>query len=191
MGWEKYNTPQEHSWEEAYPNAEEEVPKDMPEPKGMKACITCFMDAYHAHDKVTHHLVTGIIMFINNTPIKWISKQQRTVETSTYGSEMVATRIACELVLETRYCLRMLGVPLDGPALMLGDNLSIVTSTTIPSSMLKKKHQAICYHCIQECVAAKVVRFVHVSSKENLSDFMTKPLANDTFLGLIWKILFR
>jgi len=130
-------------------------------------------------------------MFINNTPIKWISKRQRTVETSTYGSEMVAARIACELVLETRYCLRMLGIPVDGPALMLGDNLSVVVSTTVPSSTLKKKHQAICYHRICECVAARVVRFVHVGSKENLSDFMTKPLTNDTFLELVWQILFR
>jgi len=104
---------------------------------------------------------------------------------------MVAAQIACKLMLEMRYCLRMLGIPIDGPALMLGDNLSIVVSTTVPSSMLKKKHQAICYHRIRECVAARVVRFVHVGSKDNLSDCMTKPLANDIFLGLIWQTLFQ
>jgi len=102
---------------------------------------------------------------------------------------MVAARIACELILEVRYCLQMMGVPMDGPALMLGNNLSIIVSTTIPSSTLKKKHQAICYHRIWECVAANVVQFVHVSLKDNLSDCMTKPLANDTFLGHIWKML--
>jgi len=191
MDWSKYDGTTEHSWQEMYPNAEEEIPKNMPEPKGMAARITCFVDADHAHDKVTRRSVTGIIMFINNTPIKWVSKRQRTVETSTYGSKMVAARIACELMLETRYCLRMLGVPLDGPALMLGDNLSVVTSTMVPSSTLKKKHQVICYHRIWECVAARVVHFVHVSSKDNLSDCMMKPLANDTFLGLVWKMLFR
>jgi len=57
-----------------YPNAEEEIPKEMPTPMGMATCITCFVDADHAHDKVTRRSVTGIIMFINNTPIKWITK---------------------------------------------------------------------------------------------------------------------
>jgi hypothetical protein len=55
---------------------------------------------------------------INNTPIRWISKRQKTLETSTYGSELVASRIATELILEVRYMLRSLGVALDGPALM-------------------------------------------------------------------------
>jgi len=104
---------------------------------------------------------------------------------------MVAAQIACELMLEMCYCLCMLGIPLDGPALMLGDNLSVVVSTTIPSFMLKKKHQAICYHHIRECVAAHVVHFIHVGSKENLSDCMMEPLANNIFLGLIWQTLFR
>jgi len=70
-------------------------------------------------------------------------------------------------------------------------NVLLPKDTTVPSSTLKKKHQAICYHRKCECVAARVVCFVHVGSKENLSDFMTKPLANDTFLGLVWQILFR
>jgi hypothetical protein len=47
------------------------------------------------------------------------------VETSTYGSEFVASRVATELILEVRYMLRSLGMALDGPALMLGDNMSV------------------------------------------------------------------
>jgi hypothetical protein len=54
------------------------------------------------------------------------------VETSTYGSELVASRIATELILEIKYILRSLGVALDGPALMLGDNMSVVLNTTVP-----------------------------------------------------------
>jgi hypothetical protein len=45
------------------------------------------------------------------------------VETSTCGSELVASRIATELILEIRYMIRSLGVSLDGSALMLGDNM--------------------------------------------------------------------
>jgi len=59
---------------------------------------------------------------------------------------MVAACITCKLILEIRHNLWVMGVQVDGPVLLLGDNLSVVLSTTVPSSTLKKKHQAICYH---------------------------------------------
>ena len=111
--------------------------------------VTVYKDAEHAHDVLTRRSVSGILLFINNTPVKWISKRQKTVETSTYGSELVAAKQAVELVMEYWYAMRMLGRPLDGPALMLGDNNSVVLNTTMPSSVLKKKHSACSYHRVK------------------------------------------
>jgi hypothetical protein len=68
------------------------------------------------------------------------------VETSTYGSELVASRIAREIILEVRYMLQSLRVALDGSAFMLEDNMSVVMNTTVPSSVLKKNHNAIANH---------------------------------------------
>ena len=113
------------------------------------------------------------------------------VETSTYGSEMVAGRVAAESIIELRYKLRMLGVPINGPTLMLGDNMSVVLNTTVPSSQLKKKHNACAYHRIRECIAANIIRFAHIDSTENVADILTKPLPNDKFLYLAGKHLFR
>ena len=62
--------------------------------------ITCYVDADHAHDVVTHRSITGILLFINNMPIKWISRRQPTVQSSTYGSELVAARIATDTIIE-------------------------------------------------------------------------------------------
>jgi len=185
-----FPTANDHNWTEMYPDASEEILYDMPVPKGKAVQMTCYIDADHTHDQITRKSITGILLYINNTPIKWISKRQRTIKTSTYGSEMVAGWVAFELILEMWYTLQMLGVPLDGLALMLGDNLSVVMSTTIPSSDLWKKHQAICYHRIRECVVAKVIQFVHISSEQNLSDCLTKPLTNKIFLGHMWRIFF-
>jgi hypothetical protein len=72
--------------------------------------MTVYMDTDHAHDLVTRRSITGILMMLNNTPIRWVSKHQKTVETSTYGSGLVASRIATELILEVRFMLRSLGV---------------------------------------------------------------------------------
>jgi len=74
---------------------------------------------------------------------------------------------------------------------MFGDNNAVVLSTTIPSSQLKKKHNAVAYHRVREAVAAKIIRFVHIPSDANPADVMTKPLGKNKFQTLVGKILFR
>src|SRR5210317_2044800 len=117
-----------------------------PTPLVDKTRITVYTDLDHAHDVVTRQSVTGVLLFLNNTPVKAISQRQKTVKTSTYGSELVATRVATELILEYRNTLRLMGVEPDGPVLLLRDNNSVVLNFTMPYSVLKKKHAACNYH---------------------------------------------
>ena len=74
-----------HGWTEFYPDAEKEIPHDILEPKGRKVRLTVYVDADHAHNQVTKRLITSIIIFLNNTPIIWYSKRQKTVKLSTMG----------------------------------------------------------------------------------------------------------
>ena len=104
---------------------------------------------------------------------------------------MVAGRHATELIMEVRYSLRMLGVPIDGPVVLLGDNMSVILSTTIPSSVLKKKHVSCSYHRIREAIAANILRFSHITSDRNYADIMTKPVSRETFYQLTKGTLFR
>ena len=180
-----------YSWTEFYPDACEELPYDMPEPSGMKTTITIYVDADHARDKVTCRSVTGILLLLNNTPLAWVSKRQKTVESSTYGSELVAARIAVDLLIEMRYKMRMLGVPLEDTSVMIGDNMSVVLNTTLPSSNLKKKCQAINYHRVREAIAAGFTKFGHIDTKHNVADIFTKPLPNPEFSTLTSMYLFR
>ena len=187
----RYKTVDHTNWTEFYPDAEEQLPHNMPSPKGKEARITCYVDADHAHDQVNRRSVTGILLFVNNMPVRWYSKRQKTVETSTYGSEMVAARIATEMIMEFRYKLRMLGVPVHEPAMLLGDNESVIMSSTLPSSKIKKKHNACAYHRIREAIAAGVMRFAYVKSAENYADCLTKALGKDAFHSLVQPTLFR
>jgi hypothetical protein len=87
----------------------------------------------------------------------------------------VASRIATELILEIRYMLRSSGVALDVPKLMLGYHMSVILNTTVPSIVLKKKDNSIAYHRVREAIAARIMRFAHIKSEENVSDVLTKP----------------
>ena len=134
--------------------------------------------------------MSGIIHFLNQTPIQWFAKKQATVETATYGSEFLVARQATEQILDLRYSLRMMGIPLDGPSWLFGDNSSVITSSTIPHSTLNKRHNALSYHRVRESIAAKIIYFIHVSGIHNPSDVLTKFLGYAKLKYLIRPLLF-
>ena len=182
---------QGYNWSEFYPDACEDVPDKIPDPKGNLATLTCFVDADHARDKVTRRSVTGIVLLMNNTPLVWMSKRQKTVETSSYGSELVAARVATELIIEWRFKMRMLGLQMEDSAWLVGDNMSVVINTTLPSSTLKKKHMACNYHRVREAIAGRFITFGHIDTHINLADICTKPLETAFFVPLLEDYLFR
>ena len=166
-----------HDWSDFYPNAKEDLPPSMPEPRGKQVSITMFCDANHAGDMVTIRSQSGIILYVNGAPITWYSKRQNTVESSTFGSEFIALRIGTELLKALRYKLRMMGIPLsEEPSVVWVDNNSVVCNTSVPESTLKKKHVAICYHLVREAAAAGILTIYHIRSEENRSDILTKNL---------------
>lgn len=119
---------------------------------------------------------TGIIHSLNQTPIDYFSKRQGQTETSTYGSEFVAARIAVEQIIDLRYSLRMMGAPIDGLSWLFGNNKGVMQSSTIPHSRLEKRWCALSYHRVREADAAGYVNFIHIPGTQNPSNCLTKLL---------------
>ena len=174
--------PDEHldtsKWRDFYPSADEldEKPPRMPKPLGKAVRIFCYVDADHAGDQATRRSYTGIIMMINKAFVSSFSKRQNAAEAATFGSEIIAARIAKEKIQALLYKLRMMGIPIAGPAQMFVDNNSVVTSVSTPESRLKKKHLSICYHSVREAIAAGIIQVSWIASTENLADLCTKIL---------------
>jgi hypothetical protein len=53
-----------------------------------------------------------------------------------------------EFIVEVRFMSRSLDVDLDVTKLMPGDNMSVVLNDSVPSRVLKKRHNAIAYHYV-------------------------------------------
>jgi hypothetical protein len=140
-------------WWDFYGDVAEELPPNMPKPRGQPVVVSCFVDANHAGNVKTRRSHTGILIYVQNAPIIWFSKRQNMVESSSFGSEFVALRAAKDMIVAVRNKLRMFGVPIDGPANVFCDNDGVVKNTTIPESMLAKKYNATNYHAIREGVA--------------------------------------
>ena len=154
----------------------EEIPTNMPEPRGQGFTMRAKVDADHAGDTVTRRSRTGFLVYLNCSPIYWSSKKQTSVESSSFGSEFIAMKQCCEYVRGLRYRLRMMGIPCEGPTYIHGDNQSVLANTSIPDSILKKKSQSIAYHFVREGAARDEWRTSYVNTHENEADLLTKTL---------------
>jgi hypothetical protein len=105
-------------------------------------------------------------------------------------AQFMAVKAAVELIKGMRYKLRMLCIPLDRPAHLRVDNMSVVLNTSAPESTLKKNSNAIAYHFVSENVATEVVQISFGSGKTNKGDILTKPHTGPERQRLISTILY-
>ena len=49
--------------------------------------------------------------------------------------------------------------PIMNKTYMLGDNKSVVMSSTLPQSILNKRHNILPYHRVREAIAANILEF--------------------------------
>ncbi len=162
----------------------------MPTPLGKLVRITEFVDANLYFDLVTGRACTGLLIFLNQTPIDWYCKKQSTVACATFGSEFVAAKTATEKANDLRYTLRMMGIPVDYETFVFGDNLAVITQSTIPHSQLGRRHNALAYHFTREGVATGMLRMFHIPGTQNPSDCLTKFLGFQEWHPILHPILF-
>ena len=165
-------------WFDFYRDAKEAIPENMPEPRGNSVTMSSFVDASHGNNQKDRRSQTGILIFINKSPIIWYSKRQPSVETSTFGAEFCAMKTNVEIIESLRYKLRMFGVPIDGPANVYCDNEAVYKNTVIPESTLKRKHHSIAYHRCREANAAGTIRVAKQGTRTNLADLFTKAMTS-------------
>ena len=130
-------------WMEFYGGIEEELPPKMPKPCGRAVSIYSFVGANHAGNVVIRRLHTGIVIFIQNSPIIYFSKIHNTVELATFGSKLVAHMICNDLIVPLKHNLRMFGVRLE---YVFCDNSGVVKNMSIPESVIHKKHNTMKYN---------------------------------------------
>ena len=156
---------------------QEEIMVNTPEPLGNPMSVNVFVDAIHEGDKLTYCSHTGILIYVNNTPIDCFSKRQNMVETSTFGAELIVAHISMEKVKALRTNLRWIGIPIDGPIYMFCNNESVAKSTSRVKSTHSKKFQLTSWHSVRETISAGWLRVLKDSGETNLKDIFTKQLS--------------
>ncbi len=96
------------------------------------------------------------------------------MESSTYGSELVALRIGHNLIVALRNKLKSIGMSLTGLTNVYCDNQDVVKNMSVLESILNKKHNSINYHIVREVVAAGILHVAKEDTATNLACPLTK-----------------
>ena len=84
----------------------------------------------------------------------------------------------------------MVGVPIEVPSYVHGNNMSVIHNTSNPDSVLKKKSNSIYYHFVREAVAAKECLTSHIPTLQNLSDLLTMVFFGQKRRNLVQGIIY-
>ena len=70
----------------------------------------------------------------------------------------------------------MMGIAVDMPSFVFGDNQSVLSNTSLPHSKLKKKSSSIAFHFVREEVAKREWCTTYLNTNFNPSDLLTRSL---------------
>ena len=108
--------------------------------------------------------------------IYYCSKHPNTVETSIFGSDFTAMKLACKYICDLQYKRRMMGIPFSDTCFVYRENKSVLYNTTLPESTLNKKSNSIAYHAVREGVATGEWLTGYEPADTNVSDLLTNPV---------------
>ena len=86
----------------------------------------------------------------------------------------------------------MVGISFDFPTLIFGDDEFVLTSSSVPDSVLRKKSSHTAYSFVCEGCEKDEWRLAYVKSADNVADICTKPIfKNNKGIHLLSRVLYH
>jgi hypothetical protein len=123
----------------------------------------------------------GYYFSLASACVKWHSKTQQLVATSSTMAEYMALSDCARDCAWYKILFKELGFPLSHIPLY-GDSRGAIFNSQNPVTQKEIKHVEICYHYIREQIEKGMVKLYAVSTADNPADMFTKNLGPLLFL---------
>lgn len=121
----------------------------------------------------------GMIFYLNESAITWVSQKQKCVALSSCEAELMAATTADCQGIWLRNILSRVTSETIGPVTLYIDNRSAIDLAKNLMFHGRSKHVDIRFHFIRECVERGEVVLKHVCSSEQRADVLTKGMATN------------
>jgi hypothetical protein len=138
--------------------------------------LTGMVDSDWAGDKDTRKSTTGHVFYLDEMPISWLSKSQKSVACSSCEAEYIALSSAAQEGIYLLNLLTEMKVQVQTPVVICQDNQGSIAMAENPVHHSKAKPIDIRYHFVRELVEDKKIQLQYIPSANNTADILTKPL---------------
>ena len=126
--------------------------------------------------------------FLGDSPIDWKTKKQDTVSMSSAEAEYRAMATAVKEVKWIVPLVEDLGVKIVKPVRFYCESKSAIHIAANPVFHERTKHLERDCHSVRDAVKAGLISTIHVKSKDQIADLLTKALGRPQFEALSSKL---
>ncbi|XP_019154689.1 PREDICTED: uncharacterized protein LOC109151225 [Ipomoea nil] len=146
--------------------------------------VHAYSDSDWAGCPMDRKSTSGYAVFLGSNLVSWVSRKQRTAARSSTEAEYKGLADVAAEVTWVMSLLGELGLQSRNPATLWCDNLGATYMCANPVFHARTKHVEIDYHFIRDKVSTGEFLVNFVSTKDQLADIFTKPLASARFSSL-------
>ena len=149
--------------------------------------LNVFVDASFAQDPDERKSTSGLIIFLDNTPIYWRSKKQSLVAKSTMEAELIALETAVTEIIWIKNLLEELNFKQQCIPIYC-DNIAAIEFATQQNINSRNKHIDIRKCFVKDHIKKNTIKLIYVSTEDNIADIFTKSLSKVKFNKFVGKM---
>ncbi|KAI3523163.1 hypothetical protein L1887_01220 [Cichorium endivia] len=157
-------------------------------PKEGKPNLVAYTDSDWLGCPDTRRSRTGYLLLLGGAPISWKSKKQSVVSRSSAEAEYRAMATTVSEVIWLRWLLKELDLEQSGPTQMFCDNLAVKHIANNPVFHERTKHVEMDCYFVRERVESKEVKPIHIDTRSQVADLLTKALGAKQLQFLLDKL---
>ena len=142
--------------------------------------LECFVDASYSKQG-DQKAITGFLLSLGGGPIMWTSRKQDRITTSTCDAESYAVVTAVQYVEYARDLLEELGATQFSPTLVHNDNSATINLCHDALSHKRSIQLTRQMAYVRERTLFGIISPVHISTKDQPADYLTKRLDGASF----------